>query len=113
LPTVLPPRIVTVPPGSMFSPGAAMMQPANLSAKKAISFRAKGDGKTYSIMTFSMSGGFSRAEKSFVAGKEWQKHRFELKDFNGCDGTGFMGLFFGGGPETGPFELWIDDVRFD
>ena len=50
-----------------------MMQPANLSSKKAISFRARGDGKTYSIMTFSMSGGFSRAEKHFVAGKEWEQ----------------------------------------
>ena len=99
--------------GALFSPGAATMQPANLSSKKAISFRAKGDGKTYSIMTFSMSGGFSRAEKSFVAGKEWRKHRFELKDFDGCDGTGLMGLFVGGGPEIGPFELRIDDVRFD
>ncbi len=99
--------------GALFSPGTAMMQPANLSSKKAISFRAKGDGKTYSIMTFSMSGGFARAEKSFVAGKEWQRHRFDLKDFDGCDGTGLMGLFFGGGPESGPFELLIDDVRFE
>ena len=57
--------------GALFSPGSAMMQPANLSSKKAISLRAKGDGKTYSIMTFSMSGGFSRAEKHFVAGKGW------------------------------------------
>jgi imidazolonepropionase-like amidohydrolase len=99
--------------GALFSPGSAMMQPANLSSKKAISFRARGDGKTYSIMTFSMSGGFSRAEKSFVAGKEWQKHRFELKDFGGSDGTALMGVFFGGGPATGPFELLIDDVRFE
>jgi imidazolonepropionase-like amidohydrolase len=99
--------------GALFSPGSAMMQPVNLSSKKAISFRARGDGKTYSIMTFSMSGAFSRAEKSFVAGKEWQKHRFELKDFAGCDGSGLMGVFFGGGPATGPFELLIDDVRFD
>ena len=55
-------------------------------------------------MTFSMSGGFSRAEKSFVAGKEWQQHRFELKDFDGCDSRGLMGIFFGGGTEVGPFE---------
>jgi imidazolonepropionase-like amidohydrolase len=99
--------------GVLFSPGAVMMQPANLSSKKAISFRAKGDGKTYSIMTFSISGGFSRAEKQFAAGKEWQEHRFALKDFDGCDGSGLMGLFFGGSPEVGPFELLIDDVRFE
>jgi imidazolonepropionase-like amidohydrolase len=99
--------------GVLFSPGAQMMQPANLSSKKAISFRSRGDGKTYSIMTFSMVNGFSRAEKQFVAGKEWEKHRIELKDFDGCDGNGLMGVFFGGGPATGPFEFLIDDVRFE
>jgi hypothetical protein len=99
--------------GAFFSPGAAMMQPANLSSKKAISFRAKGDGKTYAIMTFSMSGGFSRAEKHFVAGENWEKHPLELKEFDGCDGSGLMGIFFGGSPAIGPFELLIDDVRMD
>jgi hypothetical protein len=39
--------------------------------------------------------------------------RFELKDFDGCDGCRLMGLFFGGGPDIGPFKPWIDDVRFD
>jgi hypothetical protein len=36
-----------------------------------------------------------------------------LKDFDGCDGNGLTGLFFGGGAEAGPFELRIDGVRFD
>ncbi len=99
--------------GALFSPGAGMMAPANLSSKRAISFRAKGDGKTYSIMTFSMSGGFARSEKTFVAGNQWQKHRFELKDFDGCDGSALMGVFLGAGPDVGPFELRIDEVRFE
>jgi imidazolonepropionase-like amidohydrolase len=99
--------------GALFSPGAAMMQPANLSAKRAISFQARGDGKSYSIMTFSLSGDFARAERQFVAGKAWEKHRFELKDFDGCDGSALMGIFFGSGPAVGPFELLIDDVRFE
>ena len=99
--------------GALFSPGAGMMAPANLSSKKAIAFRARGDGKTYSIMTFSMSGGFARAEKTFVAGKDWKLHRFQIRDFEGCDGTALMGLFLGAGPEIGPFELLIDDVRLE
>jgi hypothetical protein len=99
--------------GALFSPGAGMMAPANLSSKKAISFRARGDGKTYSIMTFSMAGAFARVEKAFVAGKEWQSHRFELKDFDGCDTSALMGVFIGAGPQTGSYELLIDDVRFD
>jgi len=43
--------------GAMFFPGAAMMAPANLSSKKAIQFRAKGDGKTYAVLVFTTSGG--------------------------------------------------------
>ena len=42
-----------------------------------------------------------------------EPHRFELKEFDGCDGSGLMGVFFGGGPATGPFELLIDEVRFE
>lgn len=99
--------------GAQFSPGARMMAPANLSARKAITFRARGDGRTYAIMIFSLSGGFSRAEKTFVAAREWGMHRFELKDFEGCNVRTVMAVFLGGGPDTGPFELLIDDVRIE
>jgi hypothetical protein len=64
-------------------------------------------------MTFSMAGAFARVEKAFVAGKEWQSHRFELKDFDGCETSALMGVFIGASPQTGPYELQIDDVRFD
>jgi imidazolonepropionase-like amidohydrolase len=99
--------------GALFSPGRAPMAPANLSAKKAISFWAKGDGQTYSLMLFTQSGGFAPATREFVAGEDWSKHRFALKDFNGSDGSGLMGVFLGGGSRTGPFRLQVDDVRFE
>jgi imidazolonepropionase-like amidohydrolase len=99
--------------GAMFSPGPSPMAPANLSQKKAISFWAKGDGKTYSVMLFFQANGFAPSAKTFEAGAEWKKHRFELKDFDGCDGSGLMGVFFGGGANVGPFELQIDDVRIE
>ncbi len=99
--------------GAMFSPGAAPFAPANLSAKKAIAFWAKGDGKSCSIMVFAQSNGYRPATKTFVAGKEWEQHRFALADFEGCDAAGLMGVFFGGGAETGKFEFQIDDVRFE
>ena len=38
----------------------------------------------------------------------FRAHRLE-----GCDASGLMGVFFGGGAETGPFEFQIDDVRFE
>jgi hypothetical protein len=51
--------------------------------------------------------------KSFKAGETWEEHRFKLEDFAGSDGTSLMGLFIGAGADAGPFELLIDDVRFE
>ena len=89
------------------------MAPANLSSKTAIRFRAKGDGKTYQVVLFSAASGGAPARRNFPAGADWSEHRFPLKDFDGADGTGLMGVFVGGGDAVGPFELLIDDVRFD
>src|SRR5262249_40119880 len=99
--------------GALFSPGPVPMAPANLSSKTAIAFWAKGDGKACSIMLFAQSNGFAPSIKTFVAGEGWKQHRFELKDFAGCDSSGLLGVFFGGGAEPGPFEFQIDDVRFE
>ena len=99
--------------GAIFYPGAAPMSPVNLSGKKAVSFRVKGDGKQYTVMIFSQSRGFQPSFKVFVTGDEWKQHRFELSAFDGCDGSDIMGLFFGGGADVGKFQFLIDDVRFD
>jgi imidazolonepropionase-like amidohydrolase len=99
--------------GVVFCPGKAMMAPANLSSKKAISFWAKGDGKKYSIMLFAQSKGFRPIEKDFTAESEWKQFRFAIKDFDGCDGTDIMAVFFGGGHDAGSFEMQLDDVRFE
>lgn len=99
--------------GMMFSPGEAMFSAANLSAKKSISFSAKGDGKTYLVMLFFQRKGFQPSILTFVAGSEWKQHRFALRDFSGCEGTDIVGLFFGAGSDAGPFALQIDDVRFE
>ena len=96
----------------MFSPGNAPMSPVDLSSKKAISFWAKGDGKPISIMIFTQArGGFAPSMKTVESGKEWTKHRFELKDFDGGDGKGLMGIFFGGGAEVGPFATALQELR--
>jgi hypothetical protein len=97
----------------MFSPGPAPMAPANLSAKKAISFWAKGDGKPAWLLLFFQANGFIPARKQFETRKEWKQFRFPLSDFNGCDGSGLMGIFLGGGIEPGKFSFQIDEVRFE
>jgi imidazolonepropionase-like amidohydrolase len=96
--------------GAMFSPGATMMAPANLSSKDEISFWARGDGKTCRIMLFARSHGFQPAFKSFVAGNEWKRFKFRLSEFDGMDGSDLTGILFAGGPAPGRFVLQIDDV---
>jgi imidazolonepropionase-like amidohydrolase len=96
--------------GAMFSPGATVMAPANLSSKKEISFWAKGDGKECRLMLFARSLGFQPAIKSFVAGAEWKRFTFRISEFGGMDGSDLMGILFAGGPAPGRYILQIDDV---
>jgi len=67
--------------GVMFSPGPKLMNPANLSSKRSISFWAKGEGKTYSIMIFAQILGFTPALQTFVAGPEWKEYEFTFEKF--------------------------------
>jgi imidazolonepropionase-like amidohydrolase len=99
--------------GVMFSPGQTPMAPANLSAWKSLSFWAKGDGKTASVMLFFQANGFMPARQGFAPGSGWKQYRFELSKFEGCDGSGLMGIFFGGSAEPGPFSFQIDEVRLE
>jgi len=98
--------------GAMFMPGPRPFAPANLSSKKAISFWAKGGGKTYRVMMFAASAGSIPAMQSFVAGPEWKHYSFPLASFRGMDGHDLEGVLFSGGPEPGKFSFQIDDVQF-
>ncbi len=98
--------------GAFFSPGLAMMTPANLSAKKTVSFWAKGDGKTYYIMIFAQSLGYMPAIQTFAVGSEWKQYTFPFEQFN-TDAHDLTGLFLGGGLTPGDFTFYIDDIRFE
>jgi imidazolonepropionase-like amidohydrolase len=97
--------------GVMFSPGTRSMSPANLSGKAGISFWAKGDGKPAYVMAFNQSRGYVPATKTFVTTAEWKQFQFAWKEFDGLDGSGTLGIFWGGGTRPGPFELQLDEVR--
>lgn len=98
--------------GAMFYPGEQPFAPRNLSAKKAIVFRARGDGGTYRVMVFAQSLGRIPAMRPFSAGPEWTTHRFEFAQFNNIDGSDLMGVLFSASRE-GTFEFQIDQVRLD
>jgi hypothetical protein len=99
--------------GVMFSPGPTAMAPANLFGRKTVSFWARGDGKPASVMLFFQANGYVPARQSFTPGLEWKQFRFDLAAFDGCDGSGLMGLFFGASAELGQFCFLLDDVRVE
>ncbi len=99
--------------GAMFSPGPQVFAPADLSEKKALTFRAKGDGKTYRVMLFATSKGMNPLVQTFTAGPEWSEHAFPFANFGGIDGKDVTAVIIAGGPEPGEFALQIDDVRLD
>jgi hypothetical protein len=88
------------------------MTPADLSAKKEISFWAKADGRSYNVMLFAASRGFIPAVSNFTPGSEWQQFRFPIAQFDGLDGHDLIGIFIGAGVPPGKFAIQIDDVRF-
>ena len=99
--------------GVLFSPGAAVMAPANLSSKKAIQFWAKGDGRTYQVMLFSRRLGYRPATQTFVAGPDWKPFTMPFADFGGIDGSDIMGIAWTAGPKTGTFVLGLDSIRIE
>ena len=96
--------------GVLFSPGKTTMAPANLSFKKAVSFWAKGEGKTFAVMIFSQGMGFVPASKTFAVGPEWKEYSFSFEEF-GVLGFDIMGIFIGASNNPGTFTLTIDNVR--
>jgi imidazolonepropionase-like amidohydrolase len=96
--------------GVLYSPGATMMAPVNLSSKKAIQFWAKGDGQTYQMMVFSAKLGYQPAIQTFVAGPEWKQVTLTLASF-GVDGSDIMAFVWAAGPKTGKFVLGLDSIR--
>jgi peroxiredoxin len=99
--------------GAIFYPGGQPFAPANLSAARRITFRARGDGGTYRLLLFAASLGRMPASESFTAGEAWQRWSFDLSSFNGVDGGDVQAILFTGGPGPGAFEFQIDDVAFE
>jgi len=99
--------------GIMFSPGSQAFAPVDLSAHKAITIWAKGDGQTYRAMIFTASGGRIPPQQTFVAGPEWKKYSFPFSGFNGSDGHDVSAILFVGGPAAGKFDFKIDEVGLE
>ena len=99
--------------GVMYSPGAQPFAPADLSAKKTLSFWAKGDGRGYAVLVFTQTSGYRPAVQLFTPGPEWKEFRFPLASFNGTDGKDITSIMFTAGPPAGDFSFTIDTVSLE
>jgi imidazolonepropionase-like amidohydrolase len=98
--------------GAMYFPAAQPMQPVDLSARKELVFRVRGDGRNYSAMLFSGVQVQSMPSiQPFVAGPEWTEVRIPLSGFNGADLSRVRGLAFTAGQPVGAFAFQIDNVE--
>jgi hypothetical protein len=100
--------------GALFFPGTAPMQAANLSKKNTISFWAKGDGATYTLMVLTEQRNGQKGEPpamtTFVAGPEWKQFTFPFSIFE-TDGSDISGLGFIRMQDQGKFQFQIDEVE--
>jgi beta-glucosidase len=96
--------------GVFYSPGSGMMQPADLSDKKNITFWAKGDGKTYRFLVFTETQGQNPTFRSFVAPADWKQYTFSLESL-GTDGHDLSALRFMSPGAAGKFEFLLDEVE--
>jgi imidazolonepropionase-like amidohydrolase len=98
--------------GAMFFPATQAMQPADLSGRRELVFRVRGDGRTYSAMLFSGAQVQSMPSiRPFVAGPEWSEVRIPLSGFAGADLSRVRGFAFTAGQPQGAFAFQIDDVE--
>lgn len=98
--------------GVIFFPGAAPMQAMDLSARRELTFHARGDGRSYSVLLFSgASAQGMPAMQAFAAGPQWQEVRIPLSGFAGADLAQVRGIAFTAGQPHGTFAFRIDGVE--
>lgn len=96
--------------GAGFFPGFEAFTPTDLSAFRALSFWAKGDGKAAAVVLFTTASGAKPAVVTFRPGQHWEKFIFPFSSFRGADPHGVEAIFFVAGG-LGPFQFQIDSVR--
>ncbi len=97
--------------GVMYFPATQPMQPADLSSRKTLVFKVRGDGRTYQVMLFSGAQVQSMPiMQSFVAGSAWKEVSISLDGFNGADLTRVRGIAFTAGQPQGAFAFQIDNI---
>ncbi|MGH7470030.1 MAG: CIA30 family protein, partial [Longimicrobiales bacterium] len=95
--------------GTMWSPGAQPMTPANLSSTRELRFWTRGDGATYRAMVFAQSKGMMPLEQTFVAGPVWREIVIPWSAY-GIHAHDLMAVIFAAGPKAGSFQFQVDNI---
>lgn len=99
--------------GTYFFPeGPPMQGQMDYSAKKTLSFHARGDGKRYTLLIVSGTPMRIPLMYPFSAGPDWQKYELELAKFGAADFKRVMLIGFISS-EPGTFRFQLDDVRLE
>ena len=96
--------------GAMVFVGKTRMGPVDLSPKKELRFRVRGDGRTYLTMFFSGDSPMP-SRQLFETGEEWQEVVLPLDSFAGGDPARAKAFAFTAGSPPGPFRLELDEVE--
>lgn len=79
----------------------------------AIVFRARGTPASFRLMAFGENLSGIPAETRFQIGPEWREVRIAWSALPSLDPSALRAIALAAGPEAGPYQLEIDDVRFE
>ena len=96
--------------GIAWMPGAAPMEPANLSAATGIAFRIRGSGSGTGVIGFSEAGGQRPSLFQFAISEAWQEITVPFADLPRFDADNATMLLIGAF-EAGDYAVEIEDVR--
>ncbi len=98
--------------GAIWFTGPQPMQAVDFSGRTALRFRARGDGRRYTVMLFGAGAAATVPPMApFTAETEWTVIEIPLENFATADPTIIAGLAFVAQAPLGPFAFELDDVE--
>ncbi|WP_428276489.1 CIA30 family protein [Candidatus Palauibacter sp.] len=98
--------------GAIWFLGAQPMQAVDFSGRSVLRFRARGDGRGYTVMLFGADiAATAPPAVPFLAGAEWTVVEIPLESFSTADPTIIAGLAFVAQAPLGAFTFELDDVE--